>query len=270
MHLDDHTLALIFSFSSSSDFLNGLRTCKAWNQSLQKSKHIVKRLEIKQGKKKKFDQERLKKISEYFTGLEYLGIELQYSDDRSNILNWKKLYFPNLKTLVLKCFCLKNIYFTMKNTPNLVQLDISHSNADEIILNLANLTHMSLYYVDIDDGKSFGDSISKCKKLERFDSYKLWGLGGYHQKISIPNCKYFSLYRADDMQELSITNAPKLCDLNLQACYGMMYVSLPPVVKGEEVVPIKINVLNSGIDGQLLAELRAHPRCGDIRGDEDM
>jgi hypothetical protein len=269
--LNENIASIIFGFCSAKDYMNSLQTCKSLKKALENEivKHCIVSLDIRQDfGDAPCDQYRLQKISESFTGLRYLNIALEFTDDDSNVLDFKNVRFPELREIELECVHLNDIYFTRENTPKLESLYMINCSAADVILDLEHLSKISMHHVELDDGDLFGESISKCPNLVEFDSYKLWGLGGCHQRISLPKCVSLNLYRADDLQELTISQAPELRYLNLQACYGISRIFLPPVAEGENYSPIDVNILNSGVDYYVLRYLREHPRCGMIEGYE--
>jgi len=93
---------------------------------------------------------------------------------------------------------------------------------------LPELRSMSFQFIDVEDPSGFGHSLSSCPKLDSFSSYKLWGLSVPKREthiLMLPSCKSLDLYRSDDLNYLKIW-APRLENLNLQACYDISKVSL--------------------------------------------
>jgi hypothetical protein len=50
--------------------------------------------------------------------------------------------------------------------------------------------------LQVRDERNFGASLSACPKLEMFNCYKLWGMGGTLHELRLPECKEISLYSA--------------------------------------------------------------------------
>ena len=83
---------------------------------------------------------------------------------------------------------------------------------------------------------------------------QLWGIGGSKQKLHLPECTALALYRSDDLDYLEVW-APKLTNLNLQACYGLDHLRLHP----EEGSTVSVNLVNANIDRISLRHLQQHP-----------
>ena len=89
-----------------------------------------------------------------------------------------------------------------------------------------------------------------------------------------PNAENIDLHRSDDLRGLSIW-APKITDLNLQACYGMEecnFFDEIPMFKNKKgyefdgnLSEFKVNILNSGLGPEMF---EGNPRVKKIINDE--
>merc|ERR1711920_692266 len=96
-------------------------------------------------------------------------------------VTFKGAYFKNLTSLTVGCVRLGEIDFGRHNTPALQELSLEQPMGDPAYFKLdcPELRSIQMEHVkSIDDGAGFGDSLSRCPKLETFHSYKTWGLGG--------------------------------------------------------------------------------------------
>ncbi len=166
----------------------------------------------------------LEKIATEFGGqLEKLSISLDYDEDEKadvgSVLS--KLKFPSLESLSLSCCMAKELRLWDSEYPSLLKLELSNMIGQvDFDLNLPKLNRFFAEHTHVADGEMFAKSWSRCVSLESIGCYKLWGLSSGFIMASLPNCTALGLHRSDDLQQLLIY-APKLEELNLQACYGL-------------------------------------------------
>jgi len=176
-------------------------------------------------------QEALVKLSVSPLGmnLEQVTIYPEYEDGDPPVIDTSQVTFPMLKKFSAECQAFQSVHFTADCFPLLESLSIESPCAttlDAFHTELPNLQHMNFQYVTIEDTSDFGPSLSRSPKLETFTSYKLWGLGSKSaHRLILPNMKNLDLYRSDDLRGLKLW-APRLEDLNLQACYDISKVDL--------------------------------------------
>jgi len=211
----------------------------------------------------------------------HLTIEPEYDDDDPPVIDFSLVSLPALEKLDCKNQAVRAVHFTRDNTPRLKDLSIEQSVATDFEYfhtDLPDLESMSFEYVCISDPSGFGKSLSRSPKLRSFSSYKFWGLGGPKSKthvLVLPNCESLDLYRSDDLSYLKIW-APKLEELNLQACYSITEVTMldrkPRGYSGEEYkfsgVPsqYEVNLINTS---HPRGNITTHERCGGIKENED-
>lgn len=175
-------------------------------------------------------QEALVKLSESPLGmiLERLDLHPEYDEDNHTI-DFYKTKFPMLKELSILHQFIQSVYFTAECFPLLESLHIEQPLVpDQFFFNtdLPNLVHMSLRFVGLILASEFGPSLSRSPKLKTFISYKLYGLGcKADHKIVLPNITNLDFYRCEDLKGLKLW-APRLENLNLQACYSIRKVDI--------------------------------------------
>jgi hypothetical protein len=156
--------------------------------------------------------------------LEELTICLEYNDgnlelDVGSVLS--ELKFPAMKRLSLSCCAAKELKLWDTAYPSLMYVDLSNMMGEvNFDLNLPHLEGFSAEFTHAADGEMVAKSWSRCVSLDSINAYKMWGLSSGFVLASLPNCTSLCLYRSDDLQQLMIY-APKLEELNLQACYGL-------------------------------------------------
>ena len=167
--------------------------------------------------------------------------ELEFSPEYDDNLPWisfrdDTVRFPVLKSIDLTCQGLASVEFSKERTPLLEHLNIDqpcngpYSGGLLLNFDLPELKHFALDHVTVDsEGCELSRSLSRSPKLESFFGYKVWGLGVGRRKhahfLVLPSCETLSLYRSDDLDHL-ILYAPRLKDLNLQACYSIESVRI--------------------------------------------
>lgn len=163
-----------------------------------------------------------------------LAFDLEWSDEaeRAEPLDFSGIVFPSLESLSVSTQPIEAIEFDLSTTPRLSSLTIDNPINRQLATfktNLPELRFVSLQFVTLEDPTHFGSSLSRSPKLEAFHAYKLWGLGigSEHlaHRLLLPAVAEFDVYRSDDLDHL-IMWAPKLTELNLQACYGIESVTI--------------------------------------------
>eukprot|EP00092_Neocalanus_flemingeri_P072741 GFUD01089606.1.p1 GENE.GFUD01089606.1~~GFUD01089606.1.p1 ORF type:complete len:338 (-),score=103.75 GFUD01089606.1:77-1090(-) len=161
--------------------------------------------------------------------LEVLDCRPEYEDRNPPVIDTSKVKFLKLRRLDLTHQAIKAVHLTADCFPLLEALSIDQPCArdpETFNTDLPNLCSMSFNFVTILDVKNFGRSLSRSPKLERFSGYKLWGLGRKAEhSLVLPSCISLDFYRSDDLRKLKLW-APRLEDLDLQACYSIKTVTL--------------------------------------------
>eukprot|EP00092_Neocalanus_flemingeri_P021543 GFUD01023365.1.p1 GENE.GFUD01023365.1~~GFUD01023365.1.p1 ORF type:complete len:335 (+),score=93.90 GFUD01023365.1:48-1052(+) len=218
-------------------------------ESLEELERTIRILEVEEGKRYSLTMEvPLTQASLTMLAGSHLGRELEvldcrpeYEDSNPPVIDTSKVKFLKLRSLNLTHQAIKAIHFTADCFPLLETLSIDQPCAldpETFHTDLPNLRSMSFNFVTILDVKDFGRSLSRSPKLENFSGYKLWGLGRKAEhSLVLPSCTSLDFYRSDDLRKLKLW-APRLEDLNLQACYDIKTVTLlerrPPGFSGPE------------------------------------
>ena len=183
--------------------------------------------------------------------------ELEFSPEYDAHLPWisfrdDTVRFPVLKSIDLTCQGLASIVFSKEWTPLLEHLNIdqpcnSPYGGMEINFDLPELKHFALDHVTVEREEcELSRSLSRSPKLESFFGYKVWGLGVGRRKhahfLVLPSCETLSLYRSDDLDHL-ILYAPRLKELNLQACYSIESVR---IIDDLDLVPYCLGLATYG------------------------
>jgi len=224
------------------------------------------------------DDLRLLAESDVGARMTQLSICPEYDDREPPIIDFSLVSFPTLENLDMMFQALRAIHFTQENTPKLKHLSIEQPCARDLEYfntDLPDMETMSFQFVTIDNPAGFGKSLSRSPRLRFFSGYKLWGLRVSKSKTHIlvlPNCTDLDLYRSDDLNYLKIW-APKLTDLNLQACYSITEVTLldrKPKASGPEYnsagdpSKYKVNIINTRAPK---GNITTHPRCSKFQSD---
>jgi len=208
-------------------------------------------------------QEDFQKLAASTLGKDVVSLECrpEYDDVNWIPLDTTKVAFPSLKRLNFSSQPVKAIHFTKDSYPMLERISIEQCSAlafEYWNLDLPKLKSLGFDYVEVNDSDNFGPSLSKCPKLECFNSYKLWGLGTKKEHtLVLPNCSSFDIYRSDDVRGLKMW-APKLEELGLRACYGLNKVTMLKrrprgfdgedyEWKGKEMSKFTVNIINTGL-----------------------
>jgi len=222
----------------------------------------------------------LKQLAQSNLGIqmEDLSINPEYGNGKSPTIDFSEVSFPNLKSLSIYFQSMKAIDFTKERTPILRSLSINQSsgNFEKFLLDLPELESMNVEHITITNPDGFGKSLSRSPKLTSFFGYKLWGLHVPKSKthvLVLPNCETLDLYRSDDLDYIKIW-APKLEDLNLQACYSITEVQIldrkPKGYAGPEYSfagtpsQYKVNLINTDNPA---GNVTTHQRCKKILKD---
>jgi len=206
-----------------------------------------------------------------------LTINAEHDDD-CPVINTSTMTFPKLAGIDLTSQALESFYFKKDQFPALKGVSINQPGYRDLStfeLDLPLLTNLSAEFITIEDDRKFGASISKSPLLESIFFYKVWGLGRSRRHVLVcPNAEIIDLYRSDDLRGLSIW-APKLTELNLQACFGMEecnFFDEIPMFKNKKgyefdgnLSEFKVNILNSGLGPEMF---EGNPRVKKIINDE--
>ena len=184
--------------------------------------------------------------------------ELDFSPEYDDHMPWisfrdDAVRFPVLKSIDLTCQGLASVEFSQERTPLLEHLNIDqpcngpYSGGMEINFDLPELKHFALDHVTVEREEcELSRSLSRSPKLESFFGYKVWGLGVGRRKhahfLVLPSCETLSFYRSDDLDHL-ILYAPRLKDLNLQACYSIESVR---IIDDLDLVPYCLGLATYG------------------------
>ena len=163
--------------------------------------------------------------------LQHLHIRPKYEDVNPLILDFRGVAFPQLKSLVMNRQAIRALDFTGATTPLLENIDIEAPCAVRVSyvhLKLPLLKTLWLKRVTLSCSEWFGDSISRCPRLECLGGYKIWGLATTKSKplrLVCPAVKHICFWRADDLNYLKIW-APKLEELDLTGAFDIDTVQL--------------------------------------------
>lgn len=163
--------------------------------------------------------------------LQHLHIRPEYEDVKPHILDFDGISFPQLKSLELDSQAIRALHFTAAYTPLLEVIDIEAPWAVSVCyvrLDLPLLKTLWLKRVTLSCSDWFGDSISRCPRLECLGGYKIWGLATTKSKplrLVCPAIKHICFWRADDLNYLKIW-APKLEELDLTGAFDIDTVQL--------------------------------------------
>jgi len=204
-----------------------------------------------------------------------LTINAEHDDD-CPVIKTSSVTFPKLSEIDLTSQALESFYFKKDQFPTLKGVSIHQPAGRDLStfeLDLPLLTNLSADFITIEDDRKFGASISKSPLLESIFFYKVWGLGRSRRHVLVcPNAENIALHRSD-LRGLSIW-APKMTDLNLQACYGMEechFFDEIPMFKNKKgyefdgnLSEFEVNILNSGLGPEMF---QGNPRVKGISYD---
>ena len=163
--------------------------------------------------------------------LKELDIENDYYDDDLAVIDFSLVKFPCLTSLSTFCQNISTIHFTKENTPMLEALNIEQPGyrMQYFLTDLPLLEIMTFHFVTIHDPRQFGPSLSRSPKLSYFGSYELCGLSVGRRKnahvLVLPSIETLDLHFSKDLDNMKIW-APKMTELDLQACYAISYVQI--------------------------------------------
>jgi len=230
------------------------------------------------------NQENFEKLANSPLGkkLENLRIAPDYDDHNPPALDTSSVKFERLKSFSLMCQAIKAFHFSKEKFPELERISIEQPCARDLAYfhsDLPKLKSLSFQFVGFTDASDFGQSLSRSRLLEMFSGYKLWGLScilGKEILLVLPNATYLNFHRSDDLPELKLW-APKLKELNLQACYDCEKVTflkrLPNGFRKEdyafsgEMAKVDVNIINCSFLKRDM--FRGNPRIGRVYSNED-
>ena len=187
------------------------------------------------------------------------------------------LSFPQLLSLESRHLGMKAIHFTKENTPKLkhLSIDLVQNVIRYFLTDLPDLETCAFQFLSIDDPRGLGKSLSRSPKLKSISCYKFWGIGDKKSEthvIVLPNCEHLKFHRSEDLTYMKIW-APKLQDLNFQACYDIKEVTiLDSIPQGYEAKDkeysfsgkpseYRVNFLNTTIPK---GNATTHSRCTEV------
>ena len=150
-------------------------------------------------------------------------------------------------------------------TPNLRRVQMKNvPDSCKLNLSIPNLTHFTIYYFN-GDAKALQIMLDKATKLEKFDSYKLWCFD--HISFASNHLTDINLHRSDSLRSIDLW-APRLEDLNLQACYALKSIRIKdtyPILSGDlppgfQPTMFGVSAVNAVLDPHLVRYLTQHPR----------
>ena len=176
---------------------------------------------------------------------------------------------PKLKTLKLIDIAFDKVKLNTKLTPKLEALFMQNIPDEcDITVLLPELKDFTMHYYGPADNMSWMNKmLATAKKLRTFDSYKL--RVGPDLLFASNDLESIRLHRAEFLESVSVY-APKLRELNLQACYGLdgeldILESHPNFTSphpGERSArPFVVNTTNACISPSIANVLRSEPRA---------
>ena len=156
-----------------------------------------------------------------------------------------------------------------------------------MFLDLKELETLYIEDAELNEASDFGNSLSRCVRLKKFDSRKLRGFEECTQVIIHKELKDLQLYRSDDLQRLQVW-APKLHRFNVRSGYilrhvrllegvpfefmekNKLFVDYSHIGKEDDVdvkdqAKVDLNIINANIDDKSRRHLENHPRVHFIR-----
>lgn len=177
-----------------------------------------------------------------------------------------------LETLKLEDVCFQKVTLNSELTPSIEELYMQNIPDEcQLTIVLPELRSFSMhYYGPPDDCTWMHNMLKTATNLESFDSYKL--RVGPKLDFAGNNLKYIRLHRAELLESISVY-APRLQELNLQACYGLdgelcILDSHPdhPAVPGRPSA-FFVNTTNACISPSIARVLSTNPRV--MHDDDD-
>ena len=170
---------------------------------------------------------------------------------------------PKLEVLKIIDVAMEKVKLNPDLTPLVQELMFQNINRDcDLTVLLPNLKDFTIFYYECADYTWLKDALTTAKKLESFDSYKLWV--GPALRFASNDLISLRLHRADILSEISIY-APRLAELNLQACYDIERIHIleehpdfsRPSGKPSTII---VETTNAVIPPKLAKMLVNHPR----------
>lgn len=204
-------------------------------------------------------------------------IQAECSDENSPKIDFGVVSFANLESLNLRCQAVKALNFQGNNYPKLkhLRMDSLLDEVQSVNFDLPLLETISFQFVNVNDPRGFGKSLSRSPRLKTFSSYKLYGLlmGSKFHTLALPRCEVLDFHRAEGLLRLKLW-APKLKTLNLQSCHELEKVVIldrkPQGYTGEdyevdgEPTPYTVNIDN--VCERPAGNVLTHTRCVRVLG----
>ena len=183
---------------------------------------------------------------------------------------------PKLEEIQLIDVAFAKVALNEQLTPKLRRVQLQNVPDDcALDLSIPGLTHFSIHYFR-GDPTALEDMLDKATKLESFESYKLWAMD--HISFASNHLTDIKLHRSDLLRSIDLY-APRLLNLNLQACYGLERIDIKdshPTLShdlpdGFQPTRFSVSHMNATLDRSLVLYLMEHPRVNyeDDGGDSD-
>lgn len=171
---------------------------------------------------------------------------------------------PQLEVLQLTDVCFTKLTLNEELTPNLRSISMQNMEDDcEISILLPKLKELEMQYYCGEEDRWMHDMLAEARDLESFNSYKLQRVGALN--FASDQLHYIRLHRADCLQEVSVY-APRLVELNLQACYDIEEIHILdahprfPDNSGGTPTTFRVQTENALLSESARNTLRTHPR----------
>lgn len=213
--------------------------------------------------------------------LQHLALTQSLHRDNVPQLDFSKLSFLHLETLVLDKTNLKTLILSGLSYPRLVNLVIEDqiNPLDRIVLSyMPCLETVTIQFTRIVDPWLFASSLSSCLRLKTIACYKLLGLGVYNipLQLYLPECSDLAFEGSEDLPGL-ILFAPKLKYLCVKGCVSfrrfkainhkpkvMSYLLLPKLFQ-----PFSMDIREVYISPCLLLDLQNCSQIQSLIGNGD-
>jgi len=192
-----------------------------------------------------------------------IGTSGLYDDSFTPKLSVK---LPKLEELQLIDCAFHEITLNEELTPNLRRVQMQNVPDDcALDLCIPNLTHFSIHYFRGDE-TALQIMLDKATKLESFESYKLWAFE--HIAFASNHLTDIKLHRSDLLRSIDLY-APRLLNLNLQACYGLASIRIKEthatlsdeLPEGFQPTRFSVSAMNANLEPRLVRYLQQHPRA---------
>ena len=180
---------------------------------------------------------------------------------------------PKLQELQLIDCAFDQITLNEELTPNLRCVQMQNvPDGCTLELGIPNLTRFSIHYF-AGDPAPLQAMLDKATKLESFESYKLWAFR--HIAFASNHLTDIKLHRSDSLSSIDLY-APRLLNLNLQACFGLELIRIRdahPTLSGDlpdgfQPTRFLVSTVNANLEPRLVRYLKQHPRAN-FENDED-